>query len=50
VSAPIDWDELDDPALRPDGFTLRAMPQRLAERGDLFRDVLDAGQRLPPLT
>ena len=23
VSAPIDWDELDDPALRPDGFTIR---------------------------
>ncbi len=50
VSAPIDWDDLDDPALRPDGFTLRSMPQRLAARGDLFRDVLDHGQRLPPLT
>lgn len=24
VSMPISWDELDDPSLRPDGFTLRA--------------------------
>ena len=49
VSAPIDWDELDDPALRPDGFTIRTDPRRLAERGDLFAHVLDHAQRLPPL-
>jgi len=49
VSAPISWDELDDPALRPDGFTIRTMPDRIAERGDLFRPVLAEGQRLPPL-
>jgi bifunctional non-homologous end joining protein LigD len=49
VSAPINWDELDDPALRPDGFTIRTMPQRLATKGDLFRDVLDRPQHLPPL-
>lgn len=49
VSAPIDWDELDDPALTPDGFTIRTMPQRLAEQGDLFRAVLDHGQRLPAI-
>jgi bifunctional non-homologous end joining protein LigD len=49
VSAPIDWDELDDPSLRPDGFTIRTMPVRLAERGDLFRTVLLAGQVLPPI-
>jgi bifunctional non-homologous end joining protein LigD len=50
VSAPIDWDELDDPGLRPDSFTIRTMPGRLAERGDLFRDILHHGQTLPPLT
>jgi bifunctional non-homologous end joining protein LigD len=50
VSAPIDWDELDDPALRPDGFTIRSILPRLAEKGDLFRDVLDLRQRLPPLS
>jgi bifunctional non-homologous end joining protein LigD len=49
VSAPIDWDELDDPSLRPDGFTIRTMLDRLAERGDLFRPVLAGGQQLPSL-
>ncbi len=49
VSAPIDWDELDDPTLRPDGFTLAAMTRRLAERGDLFADVQRHDQELPPV-
>ncbi len=49
VSAPIDWDELDDEELRPDGFTIATLPDRLAERGDLFRPVL-TGQRLPPIS
>jgi bifunctional non-homologous end joining protein LigD len=50
VSAPIGWDELDDPALRPDGVTIRAVPQRLAERGDPFRPVLLLDQTLPPIS
>jgi bifunctional non-homologous end joining protein LigD len=50
VSAPIDWDELDDPALRPDAFTIRTVLDRLAERGDVFRTVLAADQALPPIT
>lgn len=49
VSMPISWDELDDPSLRPDGFALRTVADRLAERGDLFRPLLDAHQTLPPL-
>ena len=49
VSAPLDWDELDDPDLRPDGFTIRTILPRLAEKGDLFHDVLDHPQRLPRL-
>nr|WP_235497785.1 DNA polymerase ligase N-terminal domain-containing protein [Frankia sp. R43] len=49
VSAPIDWDELDDPTLRPDSFTIRTVLARLAERGDPFRVVLDGGQPLPPV-
>ena len=49
VSAPIDWDELDDPALRPDGVTIRTVLDRLAERGDPFRTVLATDQHLPPL-
>ena len=50
MSAPIGWDELDDPALRPDGFTIRDMPARLAERGDLFASVLDRDQVLPEIS
>jgi bifunctional non-homologous end joining protein LigD len=49
VSAPIEWDELDDPELRPDGFTIRTILDRVAERGDPFRTVLNADQTLPPL-
>jgi bifunctional non-homologous end joining protein LigD len=49
VSAPIGWDELDDPALRPDGFTIRTILDRVAARGDLFRSVLEPGQDLPPI-
>ncbi|HET7305088.1 MAG TPA: non-homologous end-joining DNA ligase, partial [Segeticoccus sp.] len=37
VSTPITWDELDDPDLRPDRWTLRTVVDRLAARGDLFR-------------
>ena len=49
VSAPISWDELDDPSLRPDGFTIRSEPARMVEHGDLFRTVLDRSQPLPPI-
>ncbi|GIG30775.1 DNA polymerase ligase N-terminal domain-containing protein [Cellulomonas marina] len=50
VSAPITWDELDEPWLRPDVFTVRTVLDRLAERGDPFRGVLGGAQVLPPLT
>ncbi|HEU5144093.1 MAG TPA: ATP-dependent DNA ligase, partial [Dermatophilaceae bacterium] len=49
VSAPIEWDELDDPDLRPDGFTIRTILDRLEHRGDLFRGVLAQDQPLPVL-
>ena len=49
VSAPIAWDELDDPSLRPDGFTIRTMLDRVARRGDEFSAALGEGQQLPPL-
>ena len=50
VSAPITWDELEDPALRPDRYTMRTVLDRLEKRGDLFVGVLDHGQSLPTLT
>jgi bifunctional non-homologous end joining protein LigD len=49
VSMPISWDELDDPELRPDGFGIRGVPERLAEKGDLFRPLLNTHQKLPAL-
>lgn len=47
VSAPIAWEELDDPDLRPDGFTVRTVLERLGERGDLFAGALHFDQQLP---
>jgi bifunctional non-homologous end joining protein LigD len=49
VSAPIAWDELDDPALSPEGFTIRNILGRIAQRGDLFQDLLHTDQKLPRL-
>jgi bifunctional non-homologous end joining protein LigD len=48
VSTPIDWDELDARRLRPDRWTIETVLDRLAERGDPFRVLLDSEQRLPP--
>jgi bifunctional non-homologous end joining protein LigD len=50
VSAPINWDELDDPELRPDGFTIRTVLDRVETMGDLFARVLAGNQKLPPIT
>jgi bifunctional non-homologous end joining protein LigD len=34
VSTPIEWPEVEDPAMRPDGFTLRGLRKRLDDVGD----------------
>jgi bifunctional non-homologous end joining protein LigD len=49
VSAPIEWDELDDPEVTPAACGIRTIPRRLAERGDPFRALLDCQQQLPRL-
>src|SRR5262249_23154367 len=49
VSAPITWDELDDPDLRPDRWTVRSILPRVAKRGDLWADLLTDQQELPSL-
>ena len=49
VSAPISWDELDAPGLRPNGWTISSMADRLAQVGDLFSAGLTLEQELPPL-
>ena len=48
VSTPLHWDEVEQGQVRPADFTLRTVPQRLAELGDLFAPVLAGGQALPP--
>jgi len=42
VSTPLSWDEVRI-GLSPSSFTIKTMPARLAERGDLFRPVLGPG-------
>src|SRR6185369_946430 len=50
VSAPIEWDELDDPDLTPDRFTMSTILDRLDDRGDLFQGVLNDPQELPEIS
>ena len=47
VAAPLRWEELDDPDLRPDRWTIRTMPARIAAVGDLVAPLLTRRQRLP---
>ena len=50
VSAPITWDELDDPGLSAGRWDMRTTLTRVAERGDLFEGVLTDPQKLPPIS
>jgi bifunctional non-homologous end joining protein LigD len=49
VSAPIRWEELDDPTLRPDRWTVRDLVERVADVGDLFAGAQTDHQELPPV-
>jgi bifunctional non-homologous end joining protein LigD len=49
VSVPIRWEELEDSQLRPDRWTIRTLPVRLSEAGDLFEPALRLEQELPNL-
>jgi bifunctional non-homologous end joining protein LigD len=49
VSAPITWDELDDPALRSDRWTIRTIVERVDAVGDLFADAQTDLQELPSI-
>ena len=48
VAAPIEWDELDGPDLRPDGWTIATMPARLAEHGDPWATIARHARALAP--
>jgi bifunctional non-homologous end joining protein LigD len=47
VSVPITWDELDDPRLRPDRWTIRTVLDRLHEVGDPLAPLIGQQQELP---
>jgi bifunctional non-homologous end joining protein LigD len=49
VSAPITWQELDDPDLRPNRWNIRTILERIEQHGDLFAGALELEQDLPPL-
>lgn len=49
VSVPIEWDELDDDALRPGRWTIRDIGARLRTAGDPLAPLIGLQQRLPAL-
>ena len=46
---PLEWDELDDPKLRPDRWTIRDVLARLEKVGDPFLALVGVEQDLPAL-
>ena len=49
VSMPIQWDELDDPELRSDRWTIRSAAERIGATGDLSAPMLGDRQHLTDL-
>src|SRR4029079_17021822 len=49
VSAPIAWEELDDPELRSDRWTIRTIVERVEQVGDLFAGAQTDAQELPSI-
>ncbi|HEU5085316.1 MAG TPA: DNA polymerase ligase N-terminal domain-containing protein [Acidimicrobiales bacterium] len=49
VSVPLTWDELDDPELTSDRWTIHTVLDRLDEVGDPLADLIGLPQRLPDL-
>ena len=49
VSVPLTWDELDDPDLAPDRWTVHTLPERLATVGDPLSRLIGLQQHLPAL-
>jgi bifunctional non-homologous end joining protein LigD len=47
VAMPLDWEELDDDSLKPDGWTVHTAPDRLAKRGDAWSGISAHARALP---
>ena len=39
VAAPLHWEELDDPKLKPDRWTIKTMPDRVESDGDAWHGI-----------
>ena len=50
VSVPLEWDELDDPKLTPNRWTIRTVCDRLEQVGDPFKVLCGMEQTLPPIS
>jgi bifunctional non-homologous end joining protein LigD len=48
VATPLRWEELDDRRLAPQGWTVKTLPDRLAELGDPWRDIARQAATLGP--
>jgi bifunctional non-homologous end joining protein LigD len=49
VSVPIQWQELDDPDLRPDRWNIDNIGERLTTEGDPLLPLIGLQQRLPSI-
>jgi bifunctional non-homologous end joining protein LigD len=49
VSVPIRWDELEDPEIRPDRWTIRTVLERLDQTGDPMAALIGRQQKLPKI-
>ena len=47
VATPVEWDELDDPELRADRWTIATLPDRLAKVRDPWADMARHARSLP---
>ncbi len=47
VSTPVTWDEVKNNSFMPADFNLKTVPQRVEEKGDLFKELLELKQKLP---
>jgi bifunctional non-homologous end joining protein LigD len=48
VAMPIEWDELSDPKLKPDRWTVRNAAARLDAQGDAWKGMERRARKLPP--
>ena len=47
VAMPIEWEELSDPRLKPDRWTVRSAAGRLRDQGDAWREINRRARKLP---